>query len=144
MQPEKYTPDGPFDLTNEAGYAAWRNRKLEDYPTSIEDLIVEVRDPRNLTPAELEALNACCRKTNMAIYAGPTGSDPDKDIPGLIGAQFGLTQLDYNMGADDDGVGIQRIDVDGLGLRWLARHDGRGFAGLGRCRRNRHGFGVGW
>ena len=112
MQPEPCTPDGPFDLTNEAGYAAWRNRKLEDYPTSIEDLIVEVRDPRNLTPAELDALHACCRKTNMAIYAGPTGSDPDKDIPRLIGAQFGLTQLDYNMGADDDGVTALKV-VDG-------------------------------
>jgi alpha-ketoglutarate-dependent taurine dioxygenase len=112
MQPERYTADSPFDLANEAGYAAWRDRKLENYPTSIEDLVVEVRDPRNLTPAEFEALHARCRKTSMAIYAGPTGADPDKDIPRLLGSRFGLTELDYNMGSDDDGVTALKV-VDG-------------------------------
>ena len=112
MQPDTYTPDSPFELANEAAYAAWRDQKLENYPTSIEDLIVEVRDPRNLTPAVFEALHARCRKTNMAIYASTTGSDPDKDIPRLLGAQFELTQLDYNMGADDDGVTALRIVDD--------------------------------
>jgi len=104
MQAQQQLSNSPFDLDNEAGYAAWRERKLENYPTSIEQLIVEVRDPRNLAPAEFEALHACCRKTNMAIYAGPTGGDPDKDIPRSLGARFGLTELDYNMGADDDGI----------------------------------------
>lgn len=112
MQSKIYTPGSPFDLANEAGYAAWRDQKLEDYPASLEDLVVEVRDPRNLTPAEFEAIHARCRKTNMAVYAGPTGSDPDKDIPRLFGAQFGLTKLDYNMGADDDGVTALKV-VDG-------------------------------
>ncbi len=109
MQAQQHTVNSPFQLDNEAGYMAWRDWKLEDYPTSIEQLIVEVRDPRNLTAAEFEALHARCRKTNMAIYAGATGSDPDKDIPRTLGAQFGLTQLDYNMGADDDGVTALKV-----------------------------------
>ena len=94
----------PFDLDNEADYTAWREQKLDDYPTRIEQLIVEINDPRRLTGAEFEALHERCRKTNMAIYASPTGSDPDKAIPKLLGRQFGLTELDCNMGADDDGV----------------------------------------
>jgi len=93
-----------FDLDNEAGYMAWREQKLLAYPTDIEALIVEVDDPRQLTGAEFEALHACCRKTNMAIYAGPTGGDPDKAIAKSLGKQFRLTELDCNMGADDDGV----------------------------------------
>ena len=104
MQTRQHNKNSPFDLANEAGYAAWRDQKLENYPTSIEQLIVEINDPRRLTKAEAEALLTRARKTNMAIYAGPTGGDPDKAIPRSLGKQFGLTELDYNMGADDDGV----------------------------------------
>jgi len=104
MQTRQHTKNSPFDLANEAGYTAWRDQKLENYPTSIEQLIVEINDPRRLTKAEAEALLTRARKTNMAIYSGPTGGDPDKAIPGSLGKQFGLMELDYNMGADDDGV----------------------------------------
>jgi alpha-ketoglutarate-dependent taurine dioxygenase len=94
----------PFDLGNVADYMTWREQKLDDYPTRIEQLIVKIKDPQQLTSAEFEAIHERCRKTNMAIYAGPVSSDPDKAIPKLLGGQFGLTDLDYNMGADDDGV----------------------------------------
>ena len=99
----------PFDLDNETDYTAWREQKLLAYPTSIEDLIVEIKDPRQLTSAEFEAIHTRCRKANMAIYAGPTGSDPDKTIPKSLGKQFGLTELDCNMGADDDGVTALKV-----------------------------------
>ena len=102
----KNKPDtfAPFDLDNEADYQAWREQKLLDYPTDIEALIVEINDPRQLTDAEYQAIHARCCKTNMAIYASHTGSNPDKEIPRSLGKQFGLTELDYNMGADDDGI----------------------------------------
>lgn len=100
----KLETSAPFNLDNDADYTAWREQKLLDYPTSIEELIVEIDDPRRLTNAEFEALHARCHKTNMAIYAGSTGSDPDKEIPKSLGKRFGLTELDCNMGADDDGV----------------------------------------
>jgi alpha-ketoglutarate-dependent taurine dioxygenase len=104
MLARKYEVDNPFNPDNDTAYQAWREHKLEDYPERVEDLIVEINDPRQLTQAEHEAIHNRCRKTNMAIYAGPTGSDPDKAIPKSLGKQFGLTELDYNMGADDDGV----------------------------------------
>ncbi len=112
MQQRIHTADSPFDLSNEAGYAAWRAQKLEDYPANIEQLIVEINDPRQLTHAEFEAIHARCRKTNLVIYTGPTGSDPDKAIPKSLGRQFGLTELDYNMGADDDGVTSLKVVED--------------------------------
>jgi len=99
----------PFDPDDAAAYEAWRDRKLTGYPTSAGELVVEVADPRRLTPAEYTALHARCRKTNMAIYAGQTGDDPDKAIPALLGEQFGLTRLDCNMGADDDGITALRV-----------------------------------
>jgi alpha-ketoglutarate-dependent taurine dioxygenase len=101
--------NNPFDPDNNAAYQAWRDRKLAGYPTDVGELVVEVRDPRDLTPAEYAALHDRCRKTNMAIYAGKTGADPDKAIPALLGEQFGLTRLDCNMGADDDGITSLRV-----------------------------------
>jgi len=118
MQPKIYTADSPFDLSNEAGYAAWRAQKLEDYPADIEQLVVEINDPRRLTSAEFEAIHARCRKTNMAIYAGRTGGDPDKAIPKSLCRQFGLTELDFNMGADDDGVSSLKV-VEG---KWRSEY----------------------
>jgi alpha-ketoglutarate-dependent taurine dioxygenase len=94
----------PFLLDNERAYQAWRRQKLENYPTRAEQLIVEINDPRHLTQAEYEAILACCRKTNMVVYAGKTGGDPDKDIPRLLGKRLGLERLDCNMLADDDGL----------------------------------------
>ena len=101
--------DSPFLLDNTSAYRAWCDEKLNGYPTRVEELVVEVSDPRRLTTAEFGAIYARCLKTNMAIYAGPTGNDPDKDIPRLFGEQFGLTELDCNMGADDDGITALRV-----------------------------------
>jgi hypothetical protein len=100
--------DSPFDLDNTAAYSAWRERKLADYPAGIEELIVQVGDPLQLTRAEHAAIEHRCRRTNMAIYAGPCGN-PDKLIPKRLGEQFGLTELDRNMGADDDGITALRV-----------------------------------
>jgi hypothetical protein len=93
-----------FDLDNTTAYAAWREAKLAAHPRRLEDLQVEVADPRRLTSAEREALLARCGVANMALYASATGSDPDKDIPRLLGRQIGLVNLDANRLADDDGI----------------------------------------
>ena len=110
--------DNPFDLDNHTAYEAWRARKLDGYPQSAEELIVEVNDPLNLSDAEHNAILDRCRKTNMAIYKSHTGTDPDKQIPATLGAQLGLRNLDRNMGADDDGITALRV-VD---QQWRGRY----------------------
>ncbi len=100
----------PFLLENESAYRRWRSRKLQDYPTDVAELIVEVGDPRKPTQAEYEAILQLCRKTNMAIYAGRTGADPDKDIPRLLGQRLGLERLDCNILADDDGLTSLKVE----------------------------------
>lgn len=94
----------PFLLDDEALYQRWREQKLQNYPVYLEDLIVEVSDPRNLTDAEHQAILARCRKANMAIYTGKTGDDPDRSIPLRLAEQFGLQHLDHNWLADNDGL----------------------------------------
>ena len=93
-----------FDLADEAAYQAWRAQKLARFPKTLAELVVEVRDPRALTPGERQALLERCARANMAIYASPTGGDADKEIPRRLGLQLGLRDLDPNYLADDDGI----------------------------------------
>ena len=107
---EKYKLGSPFDLDNDVAYHAWLENKMDDYPQEIEDIIVEVNDTKKLSVAEFKVIRDLVKKTNMAIYAGNTGSDPDKTIPVSVANQFGLSLPDDNMGADD---GITALRVAG-------------------------------
>lgn len=112
--PTAEVPVFPFDLDRPDDYARWRDRKLEHHPKRIEDLVVEIQDPRKLSSSEKEAILERCRRTNMAIYASGCGDDEDKEIPRLLGLQFGLTQLDNHMGADEDAISSLTVQSDAL------------------------------
>jgi len=103
-------PSGPFCLDDADAYRRWRERKLRDYPRAVDELVIEVRDPGNLSRGEQTALSERCRRANMAVYALISPTD-DKKIPRLLGRRFGLEQLDANWLADDDG--ISSIEVSG-------------------------------
>ncbi len=116
MSPYTTSPavSSPFDLDQTDTYERWRAEKLDRHPANLEDLIVEVRDPRRLTEAEHAAILDCCRRANMAIYAGDTGRDPDKDIVRALGERFGLVRLDHNTGADEDAITSLKVQSDTL------------------------------
>ena len=67
----------PYALGNDALYRRWRAWKLENYPVRTESVVVEVRDPRNLSPTEAQELLRICRKANMAIYRSRLGDEAD-------------------------------------------------------------------
>lgn len=106
-------PRSPFDLNDEAAYRRWREVKLTDYPQRVEQLIVEIHDPRALSDSEFAALQQRLQKANMAIYAAATGDDPDKTIPRALGRRFGLVHLDNNYLADDDGITSLTVNPEG-------------------------------
>lgn len=93
----------PFDLDQPVAYARWRAAKLAAHPQRLEDLIVDVADPRALTAAERRAILALCARTNMAVYRSPVTVE-DKELPRRLGAQLGLHRLDANWLADEDGI----------------------------------------
>lgn len=103
----------PYALDNETDYLTWRSRKLENYPASLADLVVQINDPRQLTRPEHDAILARCRKANMALYASPLGNIDDKDITRQLGNHFGLGRLDRNMLADDDGITSLSVHAGG-------------------------------
>ena len=101
-------PASPFDLAQPQTYLPWRERKLSNYPTSPEPLLVEIADPLALSAGERTALLDRCRQTNMAIYACSPLSIEPKEAVGWLGRQFGLNRLDRNLCADPDGIASLR------------------------------------
>ena len=85
-------------------FERWRERKLARYPRRAEDLIVQVRDPRELSDSEAAEIRRVCGAANMAIYASPLAGLADKDIPRRLGARLGLARLHANPLADEDGI----------------------------------------
>ncbi len=104
--------DSPFHPDNDDAYLSWREAKLRGYPQRVEDLVVKVADPKALTAEEHAALLERCRKTNMAIYAGPDLGE-DKDVPRLMGRQFGLEHLDANLMSDEDDITTLTVAENG-------------------------------
>jgi hypothetical protein len=94
----------PFDLNDSATYATWRQQKLDTAPRRLEDILVVLNDPRDLTLTERSQLLGRCAVANMAVYASHTVGDPDKAIPRQLGTQLGLHSLDSNYLSDDDGI----------------------------------------
>jgi hypothetical protein len=110
MQPQ----NSPFLPANDAAYTAWRDRKLDGYPRSLDELMVEISNPLALTAAEHRAILQRVGKSGMAIYASATGDDPDKGLIRGLGRQLGLERLDHNMCADDDAISSLSVHPDAL------------------------------
>lgn len=96
--------NSPFDLADRRAYRAWRDARLAAYPRSVDELIVPLADPRALTADELAALESACTRANMAIYSAPHLPAADKSIPHQLARQLGLTRLEGNYLADEDGL----------------------------------------
>ncbi|MHB0975296.1 MAG: TauD/TfdA family dioxygenase [Thiobacillus sp.] len=108
----------PFDLANESGYRAWRAARLAAYPRSIDELVVPLADPRQLSADEFAALEARCARANMALYSAPHLPAADKSIPGQLARQLGLVRLEGNYLADEDGLSsITPATDEGSGVR---------------------------
>lgn len=106
----------PFDLDQPEAYSRWRATKLATHPQRVEDLIVDVADPRQLTSQERSALLQTCARVNMAVYRSPVVAE-DKALPRLLGAQLGLHRLDVNWLADEDGISPIAVSTQPSGTR---------------------------
>jgi len=101
---ERRAVEQPFALDQPQAYLRWRERKLARYPHWVEDLIVEVRDPRKLSDSEAAEIRRVCGVANLAVYSSPLAGIADKDIARCLGTQLGLARLHANPLADEDGI----------------------------------------
>ena len=104
--------DNPFDLDDARAYAAWRERKLAEYPASLDELVVPIENPHALSEAEHAAILRSCERANMAVYELRHRSGvSDKTLLADLGAQFGLRDLDCNLYADDEGISALQVSA---------------------------------
>jgi len=101
----------PFDLENDSAYQQWREHKLELAITKTDDLIVEIKDPLALSKSEHSELLDRCRRSNMAIYSSKI-AEIDEKVVQRFGSQFGLSDLDANWLAGEQGITRVTVCVD--------------------------------
>lgn len=112
------TPEtNPFLLGNDIAYLHWRTHKLAHYPTTIQELMVPLQDPYQLTPQEKNQLISLCRKTNFAIYQINADVSVNKSVLHAFTKQLGLYRLDHNLCADEEGITALQVTDPGQ------RHD---------------------
>ena len=105
--------NSPFDPDDDSAYQRWRDAKLHGYPARLDELVIEIRDPREPTAAERNAIHQRCAKANMAIWTGLSGYD-DKRLIRSLGRHFGLERLDRNLYADQDAITSLTVQPDAL------------------------------
>ena len=82
------------------------SEKLNRYPLSVNELIIELNNPIKLVDKEIRALQSSCVKTNIVFYRLPANTQIDKQIVLSIADQLGLKQLDANLCADEDKISV--------------------------------------
>ncbi len=107
----------PFDLNDRDSYLQWREKKLADAITATNDLIVEINDPLAITQSEHDALRSRIRRSNMAVYA--TKASTDETRLQQFCRQFGLSRLDANWLAGEDGISAIRVFDDGTRKHYI-------------------------
>ena len=104
----------PFSLKPEAepAYQKWRAWKLSVYPKTVDELLVQIKNPFDLNKEEKSKISQCFIRANMAVYSINNVTDfTDKKIVESLGLEFGLNRLDNNLGADSDSItSLQVID----------------------------------
>jgi len=98
----------PFDLNDESSYQRWRDAKLDNYPTNVDQVMIEVHDINQLSSAEHQALTRLCKKTNLSLYRSQTPLSNKNQLKSAC-SSFGLVHLDKNLYADDDGISALQV-----------------------------------
>jgi alpha-ketoglutarate-dependent taurine dioxygenase len=98
----------PFDIDDADTYSRWRDWKWRHAPTRIDEVLVEVRDPAGLSPAEVDQMTLHCARSNLVVYRSARRAPGERAVEAL-GNRLGLSRLDRNWLADEDGV--SRITV---------------------------------
>ncbi|MEG3638419.1 TauD/TfdA family dioxygenase [Magnetococcus sp. PR-3] len=104
--------DSPFHPDNADGYAQWRTAKLAAYP-ALEDMMVEIADPFNLSSAERAQIVDLCGRANMAMYRVKGGDVAESALPMAVLRQvMSALRVDRNEGADEEGVSALTLRDD--------------------------------
>lgn len=108
-----------FDLQNKDAYAAWRENKLANRAHSLEDVLLDIRDPYHLTENERQMVLKHCARTNFALYITHKEEDTSKSLVHSLASQFGLPQPDCNFLADEDAITSITVAAEGTRTAYI-------------------------
>lgn len=117
----------PFDLTSNTAYLWWREQTLRYRKPVMDDLLVQIKDPYQLSDDERKTIVESCANYNMVIYQLSNVNYQDKSLVHALGKQLAMVDLDSNLRADDDSVsslevreqsGNQYIPYTNKALSW--------------------------
>jgi alpha-ketoglutarate-dependent taurine dioxygenase len=121
----------PFNLNNDADYLQWCQAKICFKTPGIGDLLVDIKNPYQLSAEEKSALLERCENYNMAIYQLSSidgqADNQDKSLVHALGSQLAMESLDANLRSDEDSVsslevrgqaGNQYIPYTNKALSW--------------------------
>ena len=111
-----------FNLNDPDTYSAWRAAKLKDYPVSIGELLVSVKDINHLSSHECQQLTQVCMKTNMVIYRSMTPLSSKLALRDTC-TRFGLKSLDMNLYSDDDGISALQVSAEKRQFEYIPYSD---------------------
>ena len=112
-----------FDLKSEDAYKRWRDNKLENYPVSINEMMIELSNFDCPSETEITALKNCISKTNMVLYVSSHEQTLDikkiKSALRSLGEKIGLKNLDSNLCADEDDISTLSTRNNGSRGRYI-------------------------
>jgi len=94
----------PFILGDNAVYLQWREQRQRYSQPALNDLLVQIKDPYQLSDDEKAAIVQRCKNYNMAIYQLNNPDIQDKSLLHVLGKQLDMKNLDANIRADEDSV----------------------------------------
>ena len=101
--------NSPFLLENEGAYQAWRSNKLRKRREMAATTVYELDDESGLPQTKLEQIRQQVAAFNFVVYQ--SASELGKSEFLALNRQFGLQDLDVNLGADEDKVtSLQVVD----------------------------------
>jgi alpha-ketoglutarate-dependent taurine dioxygenase len=117
----------PFNLGDTEAYLQWREQKLHYSAPALNDLLVHIKDPYQLSDEEMAAIVKRCDQYNMAVYQLTDPGVQDKSLVHAFGSQLAMENLDANLRSDEDSVsslevcaqtGNQYIPYTNKALSW--------------------------
>ena len=109
----------PTNYSNYDVYMAWREKKLDKYPTNIEDIIVKLANPGQPEKHKIQELLNICSKTNMVIYEAKEFIHENKQIPLDLGFSVGLKNIEYSLTTESDGVSELSVAETGIKRKYI-------------------------
>ena len=106
---------GPFSLTDEAAYRAWRETKLAAHPTDPTALAVDIVDPLAPSRAELAAVATAVARADMCLYRfvdAPTDESHARRAVSALAAACGLGRFEKHRSAGPDGLVAIEVAAD--------------------------------